>query len=469
MRVRTYEHKERAMVARCSQIMVEKRECDEVCNELYAKTCMTTDWSEWSDCSVTCGQGFRMRGRGFSNTGMDTSICKESLIEKQECLAVDCIGEVEASGLAAGNEACATTPFGAWTPCSAPCGKGVMSRQRAFVNKRKAIMMNCRMDVLEVVKDCMGFDCETGTQDFAVLMEAKRVCMQPAEMGTCTTKTQRFGYIAEKGMCTAFIFSGCGGNENNFGSEEECLATCRPLRDMFLAGSQAPFGEVEEDYEDYEDEGFVFGPRLPLITSLDSYGGKKLKTYKVKNKFLFEDNRNEGVPIEPIVQAEDPNVPVSPNRTHEDEKEQSEIKRKKEEREKNQVWNNQPSALSVKTNAPVDCKVSEWGEWTPCSVSCGKKGKRFRKKTILIQSSNGGKKCPKKKLKEKEKCQNIPKKCPIDCVMSDWGEWSECGKSCGEGSAQTRKRKRVTRPRRRGKECGPSKEKRNCNLPICPT
>lgn len=41
-----------------------------------------------------------------------------------------------------------------------------------------------------------------------------------------------------------------------------------------------------------------------------------------------------------------------------------------------------------------DCKVSEWGPWSPCSVRCGSGGITERHRVILHQASNGGNSCP---------------------------------------------------------------------------
>jgi len=41
-----------------------------------------------------------------------------------------------------------------------------------------------------------------------------------------------------------------------------------------------------------------------------------------------------------------------------------------------------------------DCKVSEWGPWSPCSVRCGSGGFTERHRVILHQASNGGVSCP---------------------------------------------------------------------------
>lgn len=49
----------------------------------------------------------------------------------------------------------------------------------------------------------------------------------------------------------------------------------------------------------------------------------------------------------------------------------------------------------------LDCKVSNWSEWSVCSKTCGK-GKRKRTRMIIQQPTKGGLKCP--KLGERQIC-----------------------------------------------------------------
>lgn len=88
--------------------------------------------------------------------------------------------------------------------------------------------------------------------------------------------------------------------------------------------------------------------------------------------------------------------------------------------------------LKKKTPKPVDCEV-EWGDLEPkeCTKTCGEEY-QIRKQKIKIYPSNGGKECPELQ-EEKIRC-NIPE-CPpnTDCVV-DWGNWSDCSKTCGTGT-----------------------------------
>ena len=40
----------------------------------------------------------------------------------------------------------------------------------------------------------------------------------------------------------------------------------------------------------------------------------------------------------------------------------------------------------------VDCKWNDFGEWTECSKTCGK-GKQERTRTVMTQTQGGGKQC----------------------------------------------------------------------------
>jgi hypothetical protein len=53
-------------------------------------------------------------------------------------------------------------------------------------------------------------------------------CSLPLESGECEAAIPSFGYDSESGRCTAFTYGGCGGNDNRFGSLDDCLAACDP-------------------------------------------------------------------------------------------------------------------------------------------------------------------------------------------------------------------------------------------------
>nr|KAG5690488.1 hypothetical protein BaRGS_033328 [Batillaria attramentaria] len=105
-----------------------------------------------------------------------------------------------------------------------------------------------------------------------------------------------------------------------------------------------------------------------------------------------------------------------------------------------------------------DCSVSHWGEWSRCeNGACstdnydyilkrkkraeGQAGKRFRKRDILTYPGPGGKSCPhliinlgKAGCVESEKPSSVKSdclvECPVDCHVTDWSEWSDCGTTC---------------------------------------
>lgn len=52
------------------------------------------------------------------------------------------------------------------------------------------------------------------------------VCWANAETGPCRAMLPRWYFDREEGRCAQFIYGGCGGNRNNFESEEYCLSVC---------------------------------------------------------------------------------------------------------------------------------------------------------------------------------------------------------------------------------------------------
>lgn len=106
-----------------------------------------------------------------------------------------------------------------------------------------------------------------------------------------------------------------------------------------------------------------------------------------------------------------------------------------------------------------DCIVSEWGEWSPCGASCGG-GQQARQRSVLSVPVEGGEECP--ALIESRACNTFS--CDGGCDVGPWGEWGPCSKPC-EGGTKTRTR--AVEPLEDGADCPPSTQTAPCNLHDC--
>jgi len=117
----------------------------------------------------------------------------------------------------------------------------------------------------------------------------------------------------------------------------------------------------------------------------------------------------------------------------------------------------------------IDCVLDDWGSWSPCTRTCkhsshSEGGKRFRHRSIKQHSLYGGKECGSLKQTD-DTCGDV--RCPIDCVLSQWGVYDTCTKTCGTG-VQTRRRSVVSKAQFSGAECYHLEEEQQCNKKACP-
>ncbi|KAF8566217.1 hypothetical protein P879_01707 [Paragonimus westermani] len=51
-------------------------------------------------------------------------------------------------------------------------------------------------------------------------------CMLPIVPGNCAAYIPMYAFNPEKSKCEPFVYGGCGGNENQFETLEECVDLC---------------------------------------------------------------------------------------------------------------------------------------------------------------------------------------------------------------------------------------------------
>lgn len=109
---------EQAPLAGCSQVdLIEKEVCLSEC--IGNTTCITRDWSDWSKCSVNCGQGYRKRTR--SPIGPVKRTCESlELVEVEPCIGAQ--NSTSCSNSLSDPSPCEVTEWSQWSDCSVACG-----------------------------------------------------------------------------------------------------------------------------------------------------------------------------------------------------------------------------------------------------------------------------------------------------------------------------------------------------------
>ncbi|XP_072012825.1 amyloid beta precursor like protein 2 isoform X4 [Engystomops pustulosus] len=77
--------------------------------------------------------------------------------------------------------------------------------------------------------------------DKEIITDVKAVCSQEAVTGPCRAMFPRWYFDINQKKCVRFIYGGCGGNRNNFQSEEYCMAVCK----VTIPTTPAPVDDVD--------------------------------------------------------------------------------------------------------------------------------------------------------------------------------------------------------------------------------
>lgn len=405
----------------------EQRECN---SHACPVDCKHSAWSGWGDCSLSCGTGgVRTKTRSVQAQALNGGVECSTLPTSQH---VSCdLGPCPVH--------CVESAWTNWSSCSKSCGGGQSTRTRWIVSHAEHGGDTCGNlnDSVECNSQPCPVDCQVGYFGYGGVQGAWSACTKscgtgsrtqsrsitqhPAHGGQAcptTTKTETCNADSCPVDCSLSDWStwgGCsvscgGGTSTRSRSEDVSPAfggvACGAMTDQQTCNTHScPIDCQVSDFTGWTE------------CSLSCGGGEQTRTRVVDVNVAY------GGTVCPAL---------------------SELQRCNEH------------------ECPVDCVLSSWTGWSGCTHSCGT-GSQEQFRSIEVDAAFGGVACG--DTHGIRSCNEQP--CPVDCVLSDWDNWTPCSLSCGTGT-QSRTRSVDVNVAHGGKACEATSQTQSCNAHACP-
>lgn len=418
--------------------LTDERSCGDVACPV---DCVMGAWQAWGSCSASCGVGAQTRYRTISKMNTNGGKSCPTSSEKKACNTDACPVD------------CVVTPFGAWSTCSKTCGSGTMARYRSV--RIAPAFGGAKCPSLGETKTCNTDSCPV---DCVVSgFTTWSACTKECNGGTQTRRRSVNVEPAFGGKLCPTLFATRKCNTKVCTSSPTVFPTRSPT-----ASPTAPITEVIDC----------------LVTSWDSWSGCNAPCgtgVQTRMRKIHVAPLNGGARCPSLIQKKDCEIKKCPIDCQADFTEwttctktcgtglqtRSVKKVYAEAQHGGKACATQERVCNY-NSCPVDCVLSKFGPFLKCSQTCGS-GWQIRRRSVKVPSSYGGKVCG--RLSEGRECSSAA--CPVDCVLSAWGSWSTCSKSCGTGT-QTREKTAVVKAAFGGKACQSQLETRSCSAISCP-
>ncbi|XP_076099012.1 SCO-spondin-like isoform X4 [Mytilus galloprovincialis] len=337
-----------------------------------------TEWNEWSECTISCGKGYKLRNRSCTDPSpqLGGKLCNGNETETDICNTNDCPVD--------GN----WSTWGGWQECSVTCGGGDKTRNRT-----------CTDPIPQYSgEDCHGNDTEVAICN-AILCPIDGIWSNWNEWTACSMSCGR-GSQSRNRTCSdpepQYGGTHCFGNKSE---EQNCNDDPCPINGNWT------------EWSDWDECDVLCG------------GGIQTKYRNCSNP-------------EPQFGGEDC------------------------------FGNDTEISVCNSQYCPIDGSWTTWSAWDECSVSCGG-GIVYRNRSCSNPDPQfGGKDCIENATDTKS-CSDD--KCPIDGNWTNWSEWSICSKSCGGGLMLRNRTCSNPEPLFGGEDCiGNNTENNHCNTNECP-
>ncbi|CAK9027555.1 unnamed protein product [Durusdinium trenchii] len=400
-------------------------------------------WSQWSDCSKTCGGGQMYRKRELLKPNTKGGYCHHAVLQQAEPCGMDPCRAV-------GPADCKFEHWGTWSNCDVACGRGSRERYRKIAVFAMDSGRGCEGATQELsscqLQDCEVVDCQwsewyewsvcSASCDGGTKRRNRNVAVAPQNGGSLCVPYDK----SEMAPCnTMSCDEAClNGEWASWSPWTTCSATCDVAyksrrRDVAVQPSRCgkPAVGLREDYK-------VCANLQPCNLNQDCQLGAwnvwsecscSCFGIRERNRVIERFASGDGLSCNGTVKEI---VPCNPGLGEDRDPHCGNSKR---------VQN---------------CVIAEWDDWTVCSATCGG-GQKERSRRILQESANGGEPCS-DFLAEIESCgeEHCPESGCHDCLWSEWTHWGSCSKCGGQ---RFRYRNILQMPNYCGKRCEPTDAK----------
>ena len=395
--------------------------------------CQMAQWGSWGSCTTTCGIGHRQRDRVVHRPALTGQPC---CAFGAPCGALTDLSSCEPKACPVD---CKVGAWSAWTPCSLSCGAGSTTRFRDVAVPAK-FGGACPVGDLKEARGCQLAECPVPCVVGA--WGAWSACTKTCGGGSQARTRTVSQHAAHGGQaCPVLVASQFCVSQpcpsdcvvGNFSPWDACSASCdpgtthrrRPLISPASAGGKGCGALTESKPCSLR--------ACPVVCTVTAYGhwGACLGSGGMAVACGGGTQKRS----RSIVHAGSTPCPT--------------------------LVDSRPCATGP---CAADCKVSAWGTWGACDLTCGG-GLRVRVRTILSHAVLTGKSCG--PLTNSGICNSYA--CPVDCVQSPWRPWSLCSVTCGENGMHVRTRSIAVATAHGGAACGgPAVQMHACSMGACP-
>eukprot|EP00927_Polykrikos_kofoidii_P046142 TRINITY_DN40342_c0_g1_i1.p1 TRINITY_DN40342_c0_g1~~TRINITY_DN40342_c0_g1_i1.p1 ORF type:complete len:1783 (+),score=246.39 TRINITY_DN40342_c0_g1_i1:177-5525(+) len=471
--------------------------------------CKWTHWSDWSECSKTCGGGRRFRIRGIAResleggvgcTGVfeDFSGCGEAACDVPAVAARNCnFGDWSAWALcssacngyrsrtrmvgnsaAKGGSPCSGSTmdvapcnqnnrecgsrnvdciFGDWSPwseCSRSCGGGTKTRERQVAVRASDVGKQCDGDLV-ILRGCASTACPG---------HVPTDCEWSAwsDWSSCTRPCGGGNFRRHRSIVSE---ASDGGRPCNQG-ESSMIGACnpKPCSEEIFACEWSAWSSWSKCTRGGDVVSCGGGQRkrtrLSAVVREMARSDADVKAILSKSLGVGEDSSEHNIATNADRQRR---ATLDVREEDRDKSDHSDITCHEFQNDLEPCAQNRCAEIS-----PVNCTWSSWSSWSSCA--CDNIQERHR--VIAYYAVGGGAQCEGPEVQAVPCSAHCDEGPAMDCEHSPWTPWSACPVTCGGGQVLgfvVRFRTVTQYPRGSGEPCdGGTNESQPCSLAPCP-